>query len=190
MSEPSIDSQIVNLKHSEATVLLSFATPKFVSQSIRRVAQIGWAPLHIIPAVASSIGTVIVPAGFEKSQGVVSGTIVKDTIDPRWESDEGMKVYLGFLKKSLPDANRSDALYQYGYATAQAVEQVLKQAGDNLSRENVMKQAASLKDVSSDVLIPGISINTSPTNFAPIQQLQLMRLKGEKWEAFGPIIRE
>lgn len=188
VSDPTIESQIVTLKHSGATVLMSFATPKFVSQSIKRVAQIGWTPLHFVPTVASSIGTVMVPAGFENAQGVVSGTIIKDTADPRWKDDAGMKAYNEFLTKYLPDANKSDALLQYGYSTAQAVVQVLRQCGDDLTRANVMRQAADLRDVSSDVLIPGILINTSATNFAPIRQLQLMRFKGERWETFGDIL--
>jgi len=189
VSDPTIESQIVTLKHSGATVLMSFATPKFVSQSIKRVAQIGWTPLHFVPSVASSIGTVIAPAGFENAQGVVSATIIKDTADPQWKDDAGMKAYLAFLAKYMPDANKSDALLEYGYSTAQVIVQVLKQCGDDLARENVMKQAASLRDVSSDVLIPGILVNTSATNFAPIQQSQLMRFKGERWENFGDILR-
>lgn len=189
VSDPTIESQIVTLKHSGATVLMSFATPKFVSQSIKRVAQIGWTPLHFVPSVASSIGTVIAPAGFENAQGVVSATIIKDTADPQWKDDAGMKAYLAFLAKYMPDANKSDALLEYGYSTAQVIVQVLKQCGDDLTRENVMKQAASLRDVSSDVLIPGILVNTSATNFAPIQQSQLMRFKGERWENFGGLLR-
>lgn len=189
VSDPTVESQIVTLKHSGATVLMSFATPKFVSQSIKRVAQIGWTPLHFVPSVASSIGTVIAPAGFENAQGVVSATIIKDTADPQWKDDAGMKAYLAFLAKYMPDANKSDALLEYGYSTAQVIVQVLKQCGDDLTRENVMKQAASLRDVSSDVLIPGILVNTSATNFAPIQQSQLMRFKGERWENFGSLLR-
>lgn len=189
VSDPTIDSQIVGLKHSGATVLMSFATPKFVSQSIKRVAQIGWTPLHFVPSVASSIGTVIAPAGFENAQGVVSGTIIKDPADPRWKDDVGMKAYVEFLAKYMPEANKADALLEYGYSTAQVIVQVLKQCGDNLTRENVMKQAASLRDVSSDVFIPGILVNTSATNFAPIQQSQLMRFKGERWENFGDLLR-
>lgn len=189
VTEPTIDSQIVNLKHSGATVLMSFATTKFVSQSIKRVAQIGWTPLHFVPSVASSIGTVISPAGFENAQGVVSATIIKDTADPRWKDDAGMKAYEAFLTKYMRDANKSDALLEYGYSTAQVIVQVLKQCGDDLTRENVMKQAASLRDVPSDVFIPGILVNTSATNFAPIQQSQLMRFKGERWENFGDLLR-
>jgi branched-chain amino acid transport system substrate-binding protein len=189
VTEPTIDSQIVSLKHSGAVVLLSFTTPKFASQSIRRVSQIGWTPLHIIPSVAASIGAVIVPAGFENAQDIVSGTIVKDTSDPRWSNDPGLKSYLAFLEKNMPQANKSDVLLQYGYAAAQVMVQVLKQCGDDLTRLNVMKQAASLKDVPSDVLLPGIVVNTSPTNYAPIRQLQLMRLKGEQWQTFGEILQ-
>lgn len=189
VSDPTIESQIVNLKHSGATVLMSFATPKFVSQSIKRVAQIGWTPLHFVPSVASSIGTVIAPAGYENAQGVVSATIIKDTADPQWKDDAGMKAYLAFLAKYMPDANKSDALLEYGYSTAQVIVQVLKQCGDDLTRANVIKQAASLRDVSSDVFIPGIIVNTSATNFAPIQQSQLMRFKGERWENFGGLLR-
>jgi branched-chain amino acid transport system substrate-binding protein len=168
---------------------MSFASPKFVSQSIKRVAQIGWTALHFVPSVASSIGAVIAPVGFDNAQGLISGTIVKDTADPVWKDDAGMKAYIEFLTKYMPDANKADALLEYGYSTAQVIVQVLKQCGDDLTRANVMKQAASLHDVSSDVFIPGILVNTSATNFAPIQQLQLMRFKGEKWENFGEFPR-
>lgn len=189
VSDPTIDSQIASLKHSGANVLFSVATAKFASQSIRRVAQIGWSPLHIIPSVVASIGAVITPAGFENSQGIVSGTILKDPSDRRWDNDPGMKAYLAFLEKHMPKANKVDNALQLGYTAAQIMVQVLKQCGDDLTRENVMKQAANLKDVSLDLLLPGIVVNTSPTNFAPIRQLQLMRLKGEQWQTFGDVLK-
>lgn len=189
VSEPTIDSQISLLKHSGATTLFSFATPKFAAQSIKRVAQIGWSPVHFITAVSSSMNSTIVPAGLENAQGLISGTGVKDPADPEWESDPGMKAYLAFLTKWMPDANKADALYEYGYMYGQVMMQVLKQCGDNLTRENVMRQASNLNNVAPDLLLPGITINTSPTDYSPVKSLQLMEFKGSFWRRFGGIIR-
>jgi len=186
-SEPTIDNHIVKLKSSGADVFLSITTPKFAAQAIKKLAEIEWKPLHIVSNVSASVGSVIKPAGFENSQGILSAAYFKDVTDPQWENDPGMKNFLAFLQKYEADANKLDGSVVYGYGVAQTLVKVLEMCGDNLTRENVMKQAASLKDFAPDVLLPGVKINTSATDFAPIEQLQ-MRFKDEKWELFGDII--
>ncbi|MDE2061380.1 MAG: ABC transporter substrate-binding protein [Bradyrhizobium sp.] len=187
-SEPSIDGHIVKLKASGADVFVSIATPKFAAQAIKKLAEMNWTPLHILTNVSASVGGVIKPAGFENSQGILSAAYAKDGADPQWNNDPGMKKFFDFLAKYYPDANKLDGSVVYGYGAAQTMVKVLQMCGDDLTRANVMKQAASLKDFTPDTLLPGISINTSPTDFAPIKQLQMMRFKGEKWELFGDII--
>jgi branched-chain amino acid transport system substrate-binding protein len=187
-SEPSIDSHIVKLKASGADVFISITTPKFAAQAIKKLAEMNWTPLHIVSNVSSSVGGVIKPAGFENSQGILSANYAKDASDPQWDNDPGMKKFVEFLAKYAPEANKLDGSVVYGYGAAQTMVQVLKQCGDDLTRANVMKQAASLKNFAPDMLLPGITINTSPTDFAPIKQLQMERFKGEKWEMFGDVI--
>jgi branched-chain amino acid transport system substrate-binding protein len=138
--------------------------------------------------VGASVGSVLQPAGFENSQGILSAAYAKDGADPQWDNDEGMKKFYAFLAKYAPDANKADGSVVFGYGQAQTVVQVLKQAGDNLTRENVMKQATSLKDFTPDTLLPGVKINTSTTDFYPIEQLQMMRFKDKKWDLFGDIL--
>ncbi len=187
-SEPSIDGHIVKLKATGADVFISITTPKFAAQAIKKLAEIDWHPLHIVSNVSASVGGVLQPAGFENAQGMLSAAYAKDAADPQWDNDPGMKKFFEFLAKYYPDANKLDASVVYGYGAAQTLVQVLKQCGDDLTRENVMKQAASLKDFETDTLLPGVKINTSPTDFAPISQLKMMRFKGEKWDLFGEII--
>jgi len=187
-TEPTIDNHIVKLKSTGADVFFNVTTPKFAAQAIKKIAEIEWKPLHLLNNVSSSIGGVMKPAGFENSQGIISATYLKDVSDPQWDNDAGMKQFLDFLAKDYPEGNKLDGFVETGYAVAQTMVQVLKQCGDNLTRENIMKQAASLKDFRTEVLLPGIKINTSPTDFAPISQLQLMRFKGERWMLFGDII--
>ena len=187
-SEPSIDGHIVKLKASGADVFISITTPKFAAQAIKKLAEMNWTPLHIVSNVSSSVGGVLKPAGFENSQGILSASYGKDAADPQWNSDPGMKKFFDFLAKYYPDANKLDASVVYGYGVAQTMEKVLQMCGDDLTRANVMKQAASLKNFSPDTILPGITINTSATDFAPIKQLQMERFKGEKWELFGDII--
>ena len=188
VSEPSIDSHIVKLKSSGADVYFSITTPKFAAQSIKKVAELGWKPMYFQSNVGASVGSVLKPAGFENAQGLLSAAYAKDGADPQWDNDEGMKKFYAFLAKYAPDANKADGSVVYGYGQAQTMVQVLKQAGDNLTRANIMKQAASLKDFAPDTLLPGVKINTSDKDFYPIEQLQMMRFKGEKYELFGPII--
>jgi branched-chain amino acid transport system substrate-binding protein len=187
-SEPSIDGHIVKLKASGVDVFISITTPKFAAQVIKKLAEMNWTPLHIVSNVSSSVGGVIKPAGFENSQGILSANYAKDASDPQWDNDPGMKKFLEFLAKYAPDANKLDNSVAYGYGAAQTMVKVLQMCGDDLTRENVMKQAASLRGFAPDLLLPGITINTSATDFAPIKQLQMMRFKGEKWELFGDII--
>ena len=187
-SEPTIDNHIVKLKASGADVFLSITTPKFAAQAIKKLAEIEWKPLHIVSNVSASVGSVIKPAGFENSQGILSAAYAKDGADSQWDNDPGMKEFLDFLAKDYPEANKLDGGTIVGYGVAQTLVQVLKQCGDDLTRENVMKQAANLKDFRTEVLLPSIKIDTSPTDFAPVSQLQLMKFKGERWELFGDII--
>jgi ABC-type branched-subunit amino acid transport system substrate-binding protein len=187
-TEPSIDSHIVKLKDTGADVLVNISTPKFAAQTIKKMAELEWKPMHLMTDVSISIGAVMKPAGFEASEGILSAGYLKDASDAQWKDDEGMKKFMTFIDKYMPGANISDANLVYGYAAAQTMVQVLKQAGDELTRENVMKQAASLRDFAPDTLIPGIKINTSATDFAPIEQLKMMQFKGGKWDFFGDII--
>jgi ABC-type branched-subunit amino acid transport system substrate-binding protein len=187
-TEPTIDNHIVKLKSSGANVFMNITTPKFAAQAIKKVAEVDWKPLHILNNVSANVGSVIKPAGFENSQGIVSANYLKDTADAQWDNDPGVKTFLAFLAKDFPEGDKANNSVVVGYGVAQTLVQVLKQCGDELTRANVMKQAASLKDFRSEVMLPGIMINTSPTDFAPIDQLQLMQFKGEKWEMFGDVI--
>ena len=187
-TEPTIDSHIVKLKSSGADVFVNIATPKFAAQAIKKVAEIGWKPLHFLNNVSASVGSVIKPAGFENAQDIISAAYLKDASDPQWNNDPGMKEFYAFMAKDFPEGDKLDQGTVVGYGVAQTLVQVLKQCGDNLTRENIMKQAASLKDFRTEVLLPGIKINTGPTDFAPISQLQLMRFKGERWKLFGDVI--
>jgi branched-chain amino acid transport system substrate-binding protein len=187
-TEPSIDSRIVKLKGTGADVFVNISTPKFAAQAIKKMAELEWKPMHVMTDVSISIGAVMKPAGLDASEGVLSAGYLMDASDPQWKDNEGMKKFMTFIDKYMPGANISDANLVYGYAAAQTMVQVLKQAGDNLIRENVMKQAASLKDFTPDTLIPGIRINTGPNDFAPIEQLKMMRFKNGQWELFGAII--
>jgi ABC-type branched-subunit amino acid transport system substrate-binding protein len=187
-TEPSIDSHIVKLKGTNADVFVNIATPKFAAQAIKKMAELDWKPMHLMTDVSISIGAVMKPAGLEASEGVLSAGYLKDASDPQWADDEGMKKFMAFIDKYMHGANIADANLVYGYAAAQTMVQVLKQAGDDLTRENVMKQAASLKDFVPDTTLPGIKVNTSATDFAPIEQLKMMQFKNGKWDLFGDII--
>ncbi|WFU40425.1 ABC transporter substrate-binding protein [Bradyrhizobium sp. CB82] len=187
-SEPTIDNHIVKLKATGADVFVNITTPKFAAQAIKKNAEIGWKPMHFLNNVSVSIGSVMKPAGFEASQGIISSNYYKDPTDPQWKNDPAMKAWNEFLDKYYPEANRADASVMYGYIVAQGLVHVLKACGDDLTRANVMKQAASMKDFEPSGLLPGIKVNTSPTDFAPLSQVQLMRFKGETWELFGDVL--
>jgi branched-chain amino acid transport system substrate-binding protein len=181
-SEPTIDTHIVKLKSTNADVFINVASPKFAAQAIKKMAEVQWKPTHFLNNVSGSIGGVITPAGPENAQGIISSAYLKDPTDPQWKNDAGMKAWNEFLDKYFPEANRTDASVIYGYTVTQT------QCGDNLTRENVMKQAAGVTDLELGGLLPGIKVNTSATDFAPLSQLQLMRFKGDTWERFGDII--
>jgi branched-chain amino acid transport system substrate-binding protein len=188
VSEPTIDSHIVKLKSTGADVFMNITTPKFAAQAIKKNAEIAWKPMHFLNNVSASIGSVIKPAGMENAQDIISSQYLKDPTDAQWKNDAGMKAWNAFLDKYYPEANRADASVMFGYTVAQGLVHVLKACGDNLTRENVMKQAASIKNLELEGLLPGIKVNTSATDFAPISQVQLVKFKGETWERFGEIL--
>jgi branched-chain amino acid transport system substrate-binding protein len=187
-SDPTVDSQVLKLRASGADVLVNITTPKFASQVIKKVAEIGWKPTHFLINISVSVGAVMKPAGIENSQGILSTAYLMESTDARWKDHPDMKTWSAFMDKYLPGANKADSMNVYGYVTAQALVHILKQCGNDLSRANVMKQAGSLNRVPFQLMLPGIVANTTATDFYPIQQLQMMRLRGEQWELFGPII--
>jgi len=187
-SEPTVDSQVVTLQGSGADVFLIAATPKFAAQAIRKSFDIGWTGLRIVSTVSNSITSVLKPAGLEKSKGLIDAYYGKDPNDPRWKNDPGMKEWTAFVAKYMSPTELNDANATYGFGAAATMVQVLKQCGADLSRENIMKQAANLKDLELPLLLPGMKINTSPTNFSPIRQMQLATFNGENWELFGDLL--
>ena len=187
-TEPIVDSEVVRLKSTGADVFFNVATPKFAAQAIKKVSEIGWKPLHILNNVSASIGGVLKPAGFEHAQGIVSAAYLKDAADQKWNNDADMKAWNAFMDKYIADGDKNDSSHVYGYSVARTMVHVLKQCGDDLTRENVMKQAANLKNFEPGLLLPKISINTSQTDFAPIEQLQLMKFAGQTWKLFGDVI--
>ena len=188
VSDPTVDSQIVTLKSSGADVLFTIALSKFASQTIRKVYDIGWKPLHFINNVATSVGTVLSPAGLDKSVGLITAGYLKDPTDPHWGKDGGMQRWRQFMNQYMPEASQTDYNYVYGYGAAQLMAMVLKACGDDLTRENLMKQAANVKDVMLDVTLPGIKLNTGPTDYFLVKQLQLERFDGKRWVLFGEVI--
>ncbi len=188
VSEPTIDSHIVTLQASGADVFVDVATPKFAAQSIRKVHQLGWHPLFLLNNVSASVGSVLKPAGFDNAQGIISAAYLKDPADPEWKNAADMKAWNEFMDKYLPQGDKSDASNIYAYAVTRTMVEVLKACGNDLTRANIMKQAAELKNFDPGLLLPGITVNTSATNFAPIQQLQLMRFEGNSWKRFGPVM--
>jgi len=189
VTDATIDSQAVALQASGADVLITAATPKFAAQTIRKIADLGWKPLHFMTNVSISVGSVITPAGAENATGLVSAAYLKDPTDPTWKNDPGMNQWRAFMAKYMPDADLTDAGPVFGYGVAMCLWQVLKQCGTDFSRANIMKQAASLHDVELPVLLPGIRINTSATNFHPIRQMQLTRWTGQHFELFGKVLQ-
>jgi len=187
-TDPTVDSQVVDMQARGVDVFVNTAIPKFAAQAIRKAAEIEWKPLHILSSIGSSIGTTLKPAGLEHCRGIVTDLYLKDSTDPKWQDDPGFKGWSSFMDKYLPGADKSDGGYIAGSQLAATLVQVLKQCGDELTRENVMKQAASLHDFTVPMLLPGITINTSPTDFAPIRQVQMGRFDGEHWELFGPLL--
>ncbi|MBC7586125.1 MAG: ABC transporter substrate-binding protein [Tardiphaga sp.] len=185
VGEPTIDSQIVNLKASGADTLLTIATPKFAAQSIRKVASLGWKPAHFMVSVGSSVGGVLEPAGFEASTGLITALTAKVVGDPAWDDDKGVKDYLAFMKAWYPDGNPIDGSTQIGYGTAQMTEILLRACGDDLTRENLVRQATHLTKVSLPLFLPGVTISTTPTDYAAYNTFKMARFDGKTWKFFG-----
>jgi len=190
MTDPTVDSQILKLKSAGVDVLFDASTPKFAAQTIKKTAELGWKPVHILDINATSVGAVMLPAGLEASKGVISVNYGKDPLDPQWKDDPGMKKYFDFMAKYYPEGDKNSGFNTYGYGTAQLMVHVLQQCGDNLTRENVMKQATNIKNFQADLALPGMSANTTPNDYRVNKQLQMMRFNGERWELFGPIMED
>lgn len=188
ISDPTVDSQIVSLKASGADVLLTFATPKFAAQAIRKVADLGWKPTHYLTNVSTSVATVLQPAGLDKAAGIISAHYFKDATDPQWKNDPAKLAWEDWMKRYHKSGMLDDGFNVYGYITAQLMVHVLKACGDDLTRENVMRQAANLRNLELPMLLPGITVNTSPTDFSPIGEMQLARFDGKRWVLFGNVL--
>src|SRR6202171_6387741 len=187
IQDPTIDSQIVKLKASGADVLVIAATPKFAAQSIRKVFEIGWKPMTFLSNVAVWVSTVMEPAGLEAGVGILSTAYVKDPDDPAWKDDAGVRAWREFMTKYVPEGDLHDTNYVNSYNSAMALEAVLKACRDDLSTENILKQAYAIKDLELPMLLPGIKVNTSPTDHVPVEQMQFMRFSGRTWERFGEL---
>jgi branched-chain amino acid transport system substrate-binding protein len=187
IQNPTIDSQIVKLKASGADVFVIAATPKFAAQSIRKAYEIGWRPMTFLSNVAVWVSTVMEPAGLEAGTGILSTAYVKDPDDPEWRDDAGVKGWRAFMSKYIPEADQHDTNYVNAYNSAMTLEAVLKACGDDLSTENILKQAYAIHDLELPMLLPGIRVNTSPTDHVPVDQMQFMRFNGKSWERFGEL---
>jgi branched-chain amino acid transport system substrate-binding protein len=188
VTDPTVDSQIIQLKDAGADVFMNITTPKAAAQGIKKAAEIGWKPMHFLNNVSVSVGSVMKPAGFDNSQGIFTAAYLKDPTDPQWAGHQGYLEWVDWMKKYNAQGNLADANNVYGYTVAQTMVQALKQCGDDLTRANLMKQAANIKNLDLPMMLPGIKINTSPTDFYPIQSVQLARFKGETWELFGDVL--
>jgi ABC-type branched-subunit amino acid transport system substrate-binding protein len=190
VTQPTIDAEIVKLRSAGADLLYNASTAKFASQAIRKVAEISWKPTHVIAIVSSSIGGVLKPAGLENAKDIVSVNYLKDLGDPTWDNDPGMNKWRAFMDKYYPDGDKTSSFNAYGYSMGQLLVEVLARCGDDLTRENIMRQATSLKELVLDLSLPGTSINTSSSDYRLFRQLRMMRFNGERWETFGPIITD
>jgi len=188
VTDPTVDSQIIQLKDSGANVFLNITAPKQAAQAIRKAADINWKPAHYLVNVSISVAAVMKPAGFDNGQGIITAAYLKDATDHQWDNDEEMKVWKAWMDKNMPQANKADANHIFGYAASNLMHETLKRCGDELTRANVMKQAASFKKFRVPMILPGITVSTSATDFYPIQAVQLQRFKGETWELFGEVM--
>ena len=186
-SSPTVDSQVVQIKTANPDIFINVSTPKFAAQAIKKIGELKWTPVHFLTNVSISVGSVMKPAGYENGQGILSAAYLKDPQDPRWKNDPAMNEWRAFMTKYYPEGDQQDVSTTFGYGIAKELEQVLRQCKDDLTRENIMKQAASL-NFEIGVYLPGTKIKTSPTDFAPLEQLQMMRFEGESWELFGPLM--
>src|SRR5258708_3214121 len=186
-TDPTVDSQVVSLKSSGADLFFNVSIPKFAAQAIRKIGELGWKPVHILNSVSNSIGGVLQPAGLDNSKDVLSTFYLKDPIDPTWKDDAGFKQWAAFMDKYYPERDNTHPFTVYAYTVAQGLVDTLKRSGDELTRENVIKQAANIKDLELPMLLPGIKANTSATDFFPLKQLQMGRFDGKSWELFGSV---
>jgi len=187
-AQPTVDSQIVTLKTTGADIFFNESSPKFAAQAIRKAAEIGWKPVQFLASISNSVGSVLKPAGLENATGILSTNYLKDPTDPTWKDDPSIREWASFMDKYFPDGDKTSTFSVYGYLTAQTMVQVLKQCGDDLTRENVMRQAANLRDFELGLLLPGIRINTGPNDYYPVEQMQMSRFNGVHGELFGPVI--
>jgi branched-chain amino acid transport system substrate-binding protein len=190
LSDPTIDSQIVKLKSLGADLLYDASTPRFAAQAIRKVADLNWKPVHILDINASPVSATLKPAGLDISKGIISTNYGKDPGDPQWKDDPGIKAYFAFMDKYYPEGDKLNTVNTYGYSTAELLVQILRQCGDDLTRDNIMRQATNLKNFTASLALPGMTINTSPTDYRINKQMQMMKFNGERWELFGPIIAD
>jgi branched-chain amino acid transport system substrate-binding protein len=188
VTDPTVDSQVIQMKDSGANVFFNISTPKFAAQAIRKATDVGWKPAQYLNNVSASVAAVMKPAGFENSQGIITAAYLKDPTDKQWDADEEMKAWREWMAKYMPGANQADANYIFAYAVSTMLRETLKKCGDNLTRENVMKQAANFQKARIPLLLPGILVSTSPTDFYPIQAVQLSRFKDDSWELFGDVM--
>jgi ABC-type branched-subunit amino acid transport system substrate-binding protein len=188
VTDPTVDSQIVSLQNAGCDTLVTATTPKFAAQTIRRVHDIGWRPIHYLTNVSISVGTVMEPAGPEKGVSIITSAYLKDPTDGAWDNDRGMNEWREFMRRAIPNGDMKDASYVFAYGVVQTLMHVLRQCEGNFSRENVMRQVANIRDLEVPTLIPGIRVSTSPTNFHPIRQMQLQRWTGQTWQRFGGVI--
>ncbi len=188
VTDPTVDSQIIQLKNSGATVFFNDAAPKAAAQAIRKVADLGWKPAHYLTNVSASVSSVLKPAGFDASQGIITAAYLKDPTDPQWASSPDFIEWKAWMAKYHPTGNPLDSFNAYGYAVSATMHDCLKRCGDELTRANLLKQATSMKRLVVPMLLPGITINTSPTDYYPIQSVRLQRFKGETWELFGDVL--
>jgi len=187
-TDPTVDSQIVTIRAAGADIFFNEASPKFAAQAIRKAAEIGWKPVQLLASISNSVGSVLRPAGLDNAKGILSTNYLKDAPDPAWKDDPALLEWSAFMDKYFPDGDKTSTFSVCGYLTAQTMVQVLRQCGDELTRENIMRQAANLKDLELGMLLPGIRINTGPNDFFPLEQMQLSRFNGEHGERFGPVI--
>jgi branched-chain amino acid transport system substrate-binding protein len=190
LSDPTIDSQIVKLKSLGADLLYDASTPKFAAQAIKKVADLGWKPVHILDINASPVSATLKPAGLDISKDIISTNYGKDPGDPQWKDDAGLKAYFAFMDKYYPEGDKLNTVNIYGYSTAELLVHILRQCGDDLTRENIMRQATSLKNYTGSLALPGMSAHTSPTDYRINKQMQMMKFDGERWQLFGPIIED
>jgi branched-chain amino acid transport system substrate-binding protein len=188
VTDPTVSSQVISLKGSGADIFFNVAGPKFAAQAITRAAELGWKPVHLLNSVSNSVGAVLKPAGFDNAKDILTTAYLKDPTDPAWTGDRGFAQWSAFMDKYFPDGDRASSFTVYGYSAAQTLVQVLRQCGDDLSRQNVMKQSANLKDVELPMLLPGIKVNTGPDDYFPLKQMQMQRFNGTTWELFGPVL--